>query len=192
MLSGGALFPREAHAHSGSIHTVLGVDIGWEDMLLGSRAYSVSNHGFMLTLALGLEGVGVPGLPSVGMDWTGIQLEQDLGFIDVRHKWASSGDKRFKGATLAGFNGHLFLHHNPDIMFSSKLGLGAVYIQAPVNAEQSLQAWFAVRPSVGLNFQIVSIFVGLELDYTLGLSRPNVFDNSRAVHFVSMKLKVWI
>ena len=186
------LSSRAAYAQANShLIPIIGLDVGWEDMLAGGHDYKTNNHGLMFTLELGLDSTG--GSSLFGMDTAGFQIEQDLGFIDLRHKEKKWADARnFKGATLAGVNGHFILHSNPTISFSPKLGIGSVYMKAPEGSDKSIQAWFAIRPSIAVNFMIVCVMAGLELDYTLGLSEPNAFDGSQTTHFISLKFKIWV
>lgn len=171
----------------------IGLNTGWENMLLNGddadNDYKTNNHGLMFTLTLGVDGVG--GKSEDPM--MGFQLEQDLGFINVRHKDDKWSEKKcFKGATLVGVNLHQNLPKFDFIFISPKIGVGAVYMKTPESAAKSIQSWFAVRPSIAINFFCGALFIGLEFDYTLGLSTPNVFDHRRITHFVSAKLKLWI
>lgn len=195
-----ALWPRPAHANPPTDYfPILGLDVGWEDMLTDGARYEQNNSGLMFTLALGLN------LTKIGDMYSGFQLEQDLGFIDLRRKGdpqtgtSPSSEKLFKGASLIGVNGMIelptpgFFSPRSSIIFVPKLSAGAVYMKAPEGARTSIQPWLAVRPSVSLNIWPDSLPIfGLELDYTLGVSSPNVFDHHRITHFVSVKLKVWI
>ena len=195
-----ALWPRPAHANPPTDYfPILGLDVGWEDMLTDGAHYEQNNSGLMFTLALGLN------LTKIGDMYSGFQIEQDLGFIDLRLKGdpqtgtSPSSEKLFKGATLAGVNGMIelptpgFFSPRSSIIFVPKLSVGAVYMKTPEDAEKSIQPWFAVRPSVSLSIWPDKLpLIGLEFDYTLGISTPNVFDNQRITHFVSLKLKVWI
>jgi hypothetical protein len=185
-----SLSPRPAHANG---IPIIGLDVGWEDMLIGGHDYKTNNHGIMFTLAVGGDAEGGSDFP-VSYIW-GFQLEQDLGFIDLRLRdngsnlSALSNELRFKGATLVSANLHRRLFDGKAYI-SPKIGVGSVYMKAPKAADKSVQAWFALRQSVGINFIIDVVMVGLEFDYTLGLSSPNVFDHSRVTHFVSLKLKI--
>ena len=85
------------------------------------------------------------------------------------------------------------LPEKTDVIFSPKLNIGAVYMKAPEGVGKSVQAWFAIRPAVSISIWPDPLpLIGLEFDYTLGISPPNVFDHSRVTHFVSVKFKVWI
>ena len=76
-----ALWPRPAHANPPTDYfPILGLDVGWEDMLIDGARYEQNNSGLMFTLALGLN------LTKIGDMYSGFQLEQDLGFIDLRRK----------------------------------------------------------------------------------------------------------
>ncbi len=189
-----SLCPRSAQAHA-DIYPLIGLGVGWENMILKSDDYKNNNSGLMFTLTLG---AGAGGLGKK----LGFQLEQDLGFLDLELKEdqeEKGGAKkelsirRFKGATLAGFHGQFgFNRHYSSLLFSPKLDIGAVYMKTPEGVEKSVQGWFAIRPSISLDFCISEVLpcLGLEFDYTLGLSSPNVFDHSRVTHFVSLKLKI--
>ena len=76
------LCPRPADAHALTIEwlPLLGLNVGWEDMLLKSDEYKTNNHGLMFTLSGGLA------LTKIGKMLAGFHLEQDLGFIDLRLK----------------------------------------------------------------------------------------------------------
>lgn len=186
-----ALCPRPAHAKIGFL-PIIGLDVGWEDMLIGGHDYKKNNHGLMFTLA-----VGAADGPHGGNFMLGFQLEQDLGFIDLRLRDNGdnvsdlSGERRFKGGTLVSASLERRLFSN-KVYISPKMGVGSVYMKAPRASDTSVQAWFAVRQSVSINFLIDCVMLGLEFDYTLGLSTPNVFDHSRLTHFVSLKFKVWV
>ena len=67
------LSPRPAYAQADShLIPIIGLDVGWEDMLIGGHDYKTNNHGLMFTLALGLDGNG--GSPLFGMDMAGFQI----------------------------------------------------------------------------------------------------------------------
>lgn len=83
-----SLCPRPAHAEmkdrTGLMLAavigipILGLDIGWEDMMLKGNDYQKNNHGLVFTLSAGWNM-----FPSnIGL--LGFQLDQDLGFIELR------------------------------------------------------------------------------------------------------------
>lgn len=116
-----------------------------------------------------------------------------------------SNEKLFKGATFLSFSdvaGAAIWGQYPDIIFQPKLGVGSVYMNTPHDVDKSVQAWFAVRAALSVNIWLSGFIqdfedsllpvIGLEFDYTLGISPPNVFDHQRLTHFIGAKFKVWI
>ena len=198
--------PRYVHAHpnwpSNSWGVPFSIDAGWDDMLINGGGYEKNNHGFNVNLAVGLYFVEL-----------GVLLEQELGFIDLR---PIDSDRKnsilFKGATL----GSLFLrlplttidhgyhissqrhyHIYGELEIIPKLGIGAMYMETPTWVKMNVQSWFAFRPAVGLFWggplnrkKDIYYSAGVEFDYTLAASSPNVFDNKRIMNFVSAKAKI--
>ena len=186
-----SLCPRSAQAHA-NIYPLIGLGVGWEDMILKGDEYQNNNPGLMFTLTLG-AGAGGMGQK------LGFQLEQDLGYLELGLKKdpetgaKASSSKHFKGATLAGLHGQFGSDRRSSLLlFSPKLDVGAVYMKTPEGIEKSIQSWFAIRPSISLDVCINEDLpcLGFEFDYTLGLSTPSVFDHSRVTHFVSLKVKI--
>ena len=197
-----SLCPRPAQAKMNMGWPVLGLDIGWEDMLLKGNDYKTNNHGLMFTRSLGWNMIPIHKHP-VGL--LGFQLDQDLGSIELRPRpdgnftgeLSASKEKRFKGATFVSVSDIMWFDIGddglmPPLLFQPKLGVGAVYMKTPHDSDKSFQSWFAIRPSVSINIWLAAVAIGLEFDYTLGISPPNVFDQQRLTHFVSAKFKVWI
>lgn len=132
--------PRSAHAHA-DIYPLIGLGVGWENMILKSDDYQNNNSGLMFTLTLG---AGAGGLGKK----LGFQLEQDLGYLDLGLKEdpetgaQALTTRRFKGATLAGFHGQFgFNRHYSSLLFSPKLDIGAVYMKTPEGVEKSVQGF---------------------------------------------------
>ena len=186
--------PRQASADSP--YDTMGMmfanmDAGYETMRLNGNGYQKYNHGFSTTLSAGINILCIMGL----------QIEQDLGYIDVQRTLEGSSKREalFKGATfvtypmfsptLSAASGSL-----PNIMAHVKLGLGGIYMKAPKGADKSVQGWFAFRPAIALlwlseKYGHEGMGGGIEFDYTLAYAESNVFDHRDLVHFFGLKAK---
>ena len=188
------MYPRQADADSP--YDTMGmlfanVDAGYETMHLNGNGYQKYNHGFSTTLSAGINILCIMGL----------QIEQDLGFIDVRRtiEGSSKREALIKGATFVTFP--MFSptlseasESLPNIMAHIKLGLGGMYMQAPKGAGKSVQGWFAFRPAIAFlwlsdKYGHDGMGGGIEFDYTLAYANSNVFDHRDLVHFFGLKAK---
>ena len=170
------------------------VDVGWNMLMLKNNdLYEEYNHGFNITLSVGAS----------VLYFIGLEIDQELGFIELQHKGDSSGnEKLFKGATFFTYpiSFPVKLHYS-FLLLQAKLGLGVVYMQAPESAGSSMQTWFGVRPAFAMAYMTsvgggqnscgkgTSIGGGLELGYTYCPAKNNVYDHRSIVHFFGLAAK---
>ena len=184
------LFPASAHANKMFVeYRPIEFGVGYEDLHLFGSRHNSNNHGLMFSFSGGFS-----------LLVTGLQIEQDLGYIDFNYKANDTdgkhSEKLFKGATFLGLHmrlptGRIWTPDGPVLTPTVKLGIGSVYMQPPKDIDKAIQAWFAIRAAIGTCLTWIydsGIGIGAEFDYTLGLSTPNVFDHRRATHFIGAKL----
>ena len=180
-----ALIARPAKA--GSPYESMGmfywnVDAGWETMILDGSDYETGNHGFSAKAAFGVN----------ILYFLGLQIEQDFGFIALGRKYGDA-EMLFKGGTLLSWS-VFFPEIDEHISIHARVGVGAVYMNAPKEANSNMQVWFALRPALAIlwlssEYGHDAMGGGVEFDYTFATSDSNAFDHNDEVHFFSIQAK---
>ena len=161
----------------------MSVDAGWEMMQLNDDVHAASNHGLSTTLSVGAN----------LFYFLGLQIDQDLGFMEVRRTDLNpKKELLFKGGTFVSLP--VFSPDTDPLVFQAKIGIGGIYMEAPKDAEKSVQSWFAFRPTIAVlwlsdSYGGKGIGVGLEFGYTFACAKSNLFDHRNIVHFFDIKAK---
>lgn len=181
---------------------VVGLDAGWDAMIVSNADTNKLNHGFAATITAGLS------------FWIfSLLIEQDFGFIEFapgvknnifedsiidgffNYNLNKQSQKLFKGGTFLVYPYYfeMAVSGTGHLIGDIKLGIGAVYMNTPDYVEKDIEAWFGLRPSASIFYVFnlkPAIGIGAEFDYTLAASESNCFNNERVIHFISLQAKL--
>lgn len=176
---------------------IITLNAGWDAMILSDNDNNKMQHGFSARISAGINFM-----------YLSILLEQDLGFIEydpgyeldyedenIELGGVYKSQKLFKGATFLAYPWYFEVANNDGSYLEGelKLGIGAVYMGTPDFADDDIEAWFGLRPSISLFYVFThrtTVGFGVEFDYTLAVSDSNCFNNESVLHFITTQAKL--
>lgn len=196
------MYPRQASASywdldgwSNSNIFIFSINAGWDAMIPADGSDNKLYNGFSAKLSVGIH----------FLLFISALIEQDLGYIDYDYNIdlgselesleISKSQKLFKGGTFLTYPIYFGPIDAGDGFFMANvnLGIGAVYMTTPDNADKDIEAWFGFRPGASLFYVIdryPAIGFGLEFVYTLAVSESNCFNDESVLHFISTQAKL--
>ncbi len=175
-----------AHCPGCGIFAFAGADAGWEGMLTKGDNYKKLDNGFKVSLSAGISAAYLFGL----------QIEQELGFIHYRPKAESlSLNALFKGGTFFMWP---LVAPLPHLLIMPRVGIGVIYMGTPEGIEKKVQNFFGFKAALSLIITAdddppesgeLNLGGGLDLDYTMGAAKDNVFSAQNIYHFFAIKAK---
>ena len=178
-----------AHCPGCGIFLFADANAGWEGMLTKGDNYKKLDNGFKLSLSAGISAGYILGL----------QIEQELGFINYRPQAESiEQEGLFKGGTFLMWP---LVAPLPHLLIMPRVGIGVIYMGTPEGTEKKGQNFFGFKAALSLVITAdddppergeLNLGGGLDLDYTLGSAKNNVFSVQNTYHFFAVKAKFMV